>query len=303
MEAWQHKLIDSLKIVIGLFCFGTFSLNPMLDHLAKKYNVKPSEIRQMRLSKEFVVQTDKETIRIPMEEIAEHMLPSCRTCMDFTSELADISVGSAYPLPDWSTVIIRTKAGEDFFYEAVKEGVLNTWVIEQEPRVFERVAKAALEKRNNALVEASKMEEAYGYLPVRMLRETEELALFKAEQIMTKDVRAVKNKMTVSQLLDMMAKERHMAYPVVDDSGTPVGFVTLEEVSAIAKDKRENTQVGSIARKTLVTVEPEETALEIFRKMSANETGRVLVVRAKEPKKILGIVTKTDLMHALISHA
>jgi len=144
MEAWQHKFSSNLKITIGLFCFGSFSLTPLIEHITKTYKIKPTQIKSMYLSKEFVVETVKGEVRIPMEEIEQHILLSCQTCMDFTSELADLSIGSAYPLTDWSMVIIRTKEGEDFFYGAVEKGVINTWAIEAEPRVFERVVKAAL---------------------------------------------------------------------------------------------------------------------------------------------------------------
>ncbi|MEM2816234.1 MAG: Coenzyme F420 hydrogenase/dehydrogenase, beta subunit C-terminal domain [Candidatus Bathyarchaeia archaeon] len=300
MEAWQHKIIQSLSIVIGLFCFGTFSLSSVLNHIKEAYGVNPSEIKHMSLSKEFTVQTEKEKLRIPMHEIVEHLLPSCRTCMDFTAELADISVGSAYPLQDWSVVIIRTKAGEDFFYRAVEDGVLNTGVIEHEPRIFERVMIAALNKRFNALKEAERIQEAHGYLPVLMLRETEELAVIKVEEIMTRYVKSVPAEMSVEQLLGLMAKERHVAYPVINGDGKPVGIVTIEEASNVSKEKRSTTAVGTIARKTLVTAKVGETALDVFRKMSAQETGRVLIVSSEDPNRVVGLVTKTDLMHALI---
>ncbi|MCS7095896.1 MAG: Coenzyme F420 hydrogenase/dehydrogenase, beta subunit C-terminal domain [Nitrososphaerota archaeon] len=300
MEAWQHKIIQSLSIVIGLFCFGTFSLSSVLNRIKEAYGVNPSEIKHMSLSKEFTVQTEKEKIRIPMHDIVKHLLPSCKTCVDFTAELADISVGSAYPLHDWSVVIIRTKAGEEFFYRAVEDGVLNTGVIEYEPLVLERVMIAALNKRFNALKEAERIQQAYGYLPVLMLRETEELAIVKVEDIMTRYVKSVPAEMSVKQLLSLMAKERHVAYPVINSSGKPIGIVTIEEASNVPKEKRSNTAVGTIARKTLVTAKVGETALDVFRKMSAHETGRVLIVSPEDPDKVVGLVTKTDLMHALI---
>ncbi|TRO54684.1 hypothetical protein E2P63_00780, partial [Candidatus Bathyarchaeota archaeon] len=179
MEAWQHKIIDNLKITIGLFCFGTFSLSPLLDYIKEKYKIKPSEIKRLRIASKFEIHTKNGVIQIPMNEVEKHILPSCRVCTDFTSELADISVGSAYPLTDWSTVIIRTKAGEDFFYDAVSNGVINTWVIEQEPKVFERIVVAAMQKRTAALEQATEMEKVQGYLPALMLRETEALANIK----------------------------------------------------------------------------------------------------------------------------
>lgn len=100
LEAWQHKISGNLKITIDLFCFGTLSLNALLDYIKTKYCIEPSEIKHLRLSSNLVVTTAKGEIRIPMSEVSDHILPSCRKCTDFTSELADISVGSAYPLKD-----------------------------------------------------------------------------------------------------------------------------------------------------------------------------------------------------------
>ncbi len=300
IEAWQHKIGDNLAIIIGLFCFGTFSMAPLLKYIEDNYHIKPSEIKHMRLSSKFVVQTEKEVIRIPVSEIENIIMPSCRTCTDFTSELADISIGSAYPLDEWSTVIIRTKAGEDFFYNAVENGVINTWVIEQEPEVYERVVRAAMQKRASALQEAKKIEEKLGYLPVLMLRETDALAKVKVEDIMTKNVKAVNGKIMISELLDMMAKQHHIGYPVVNDDNEPIGVVTLEEACQIEKEKRDKTSVDQIVHRKPVAVQPGDTALDAFKKMSKFETGRVLVMDPADSKKMLGMVTKSDLMHTLI---
>lgn len=303
MEAWQHKIIDNLKITIGLFCFGTFSFSSMLDYIEKTYKIRSSDIKQMHLSSKFVIQTKTTEIRIPLSEIEKHIMPSCRTCMDFTSELADISVGGAYPLKDWSTVIIRTKAGEDFFYNAVENGIISTWVIEQEPKVFERVMLAAMQKRAEALKKAMEMEEVYGYLPTLLLRETADLACFKIEEIMTKNIQIVPYDMSVSQFLDYVAKHHHIGYPVASEKGELVGWVTIEEAAHVAKKKRAETSVSQIARKTMVVAYPDETALDVFKKMSEHETGRVIVLDRADSQKLLGIVTKADLMHALAKQA
>ncbi len=300
MEAWQHKLGNSLAITLGLFCFGSFSMTPLLEYIQKNYNVKPSEIKHMRLSSKFVVQTANDVIRIPIAEIEKHILPSCRTCTDFTNELADISIGSAYPLEDWSTVIIRTKAGEDFFYDAVENGVINTWVMEQEPNVYERVVRAAIQKRNAALKEAKTMEEKFGYLPVLMLRESDALAQVKVEDVMTRDVKTVPQNMSISDLLDLMTRQHHVGYPVVNDEGVPVGMISIEEAAQIDKARREKTLISQVMHRKPAFVNVGDTALDAFKKMSKHEIGRVLVVDPENPKKILGMVTKSDLMHTMI---
>jgi CBS domain-containing protein len=292
-----------MKITIGLFCFGTFSLSPLLKYVTEKYNIKPSEIKSMRLSRKFVIQTEKETIKIPLSEVKEHILPSCRTCTDFTAELADISVGGAYPLKDWSTVIIRTKAGEDFFYDAVENGVISTWVIEQEPEVMERVMIAATNKRRTALEEAKKMEEVYGYLPIRMLRESEALGKIKVEDIMTKDITTVEEDISVGQFLELIARNHHVGYPVVNKKGEPVGVATIEEAAKVAESRRKITPVSEITKQKIVPSYPGETALDAFRKMEKHEVGRIIVLDPANPKVMLGIITKTDLMHILTNNA
>ena len=299
MEAWQHKIISNLKITIGLFCFGTFSLSSLLKYIEENYKIKLSDIQRLNLSSKFEVQTENGVIQIPLPEIEEHILPSCRTCTDFTSELADISVGGAYPLKDWSTVVIRTKVGEDFFYDAVKNGVINTWVIEQEPKVFERIVVAAMQKRTAALKEAKELEKVYGYLPVLMLRETDAMAHIKIDDIMAKNIKTVPQDMKVSQFLSFVAMHHHIGYPVTNEKDEPVGWVTLEEAARVTKKKRDTTLVGQIARKKLVAAYPDETALDAFKRMSEHETGRVLIFDRANPKKLVGVVTKTDLMHTL----
>jgi coenzyme F420 hydrogenase subunit beta len=303
LGAWEHKISGDLKISIGLFCFGAFSLKPLLEYIEETYHIKSTDIKQMRLSKELVVQTEKEKINIPFEEVQSKILPSCRTCADFTSEFADISVGSAFPFTDWSVVIIRTKAGEDFFSDAEKKGVLNVRAIEQEPKVFERVIGTALNKRREALRAASKLEETEGFIPARLLRETDLLSHVKVEDIMTKDVRTVPCNMTVSQLLKQMATQQHTGYPVTDKKGELTGIVTIEEASRVDKQKRDETLVGSIARPNLDVVYPGETASDALRKMSEQETGRVLVLDPENPHRMIGIVTKADLLQALVKQA
>ncbi len=299
LEAWEHKITGNLKVIIGLFCFWTLSFGRLLNYLSKAYQINPDEIKRLNIVKELLVQTEKGTTRIPLSEIKPHILTSCETCTDFASELADISVGSAYPLQEWSTVIIRTKAGEDFFYSAVEAGVINTGVIELEPDAFANVIETAVQKRSHALKELNEMKEAYVPVPVRPLQEIAVLSQFKVKDVMTKDVKTVSPNFTVNQLLDFMAKHHHTGYPVVDKHEDLVGIVTLEDVTKVEKEKRDEALIRDIAQKNLVTIYPEELALDAFKKMRMREMGRIAVVDEANPKKLIGVLTKTDLRHIL----
>jgi coenzyme F420 hydrogenase subunit beta len=299
LEAWEHKITGNLKVIIGLFCYWTLSFGRLLDYLKKTYKINPEEIKRLDIVKDLIVQTEKDTVRVPLSEVKPNIMTSCETCTDFTSELADISVGSAFPLKEWSTVIIRTKAGEDFFYSAVEAGVINTGVIELEPDAFTHVIETAVRKRKNALTELNEMKEAYVPVPVRPLQEIAILSKIKVKDVMTKDVKSVPPSLTVNQFLDFMAKHHHTGYPVIDEKGELIGFMTLEDAAKVDKENRDTIIIGDIIRNNLVIVHPEELALDAFKKMSVNEIGRVAVVDPMNSKQLIGILAKTDLAHIL----
>jgi CIC family chloride channel protein len=116
---------------------------------------------------------------------------------------------------------------------------------------------------------------------------------------MTKNIQTIPYNTTVSKFLDLVAVHHHVGYPVINENGEPIGWVTLEEAAKVEKSKRDETLVDQIARRKFVIAYPEETALDTFKKMQKFEIGRVLVLDRADSKKILGIVTKTDLMHTL----
>jgi CIC family chloride channel protein len=138
---------------------------------------------------------------------------------------------------------------------------------------------------------------------VLMLRESEELAEIKVADIMTRNVKTVTEDTSVSAFLDIVARYHHITYPVVNKNGEPVGIATLEEASKIAQANRKDTPVSKIMRSKLVTAYPEETALDAFKKMEKHEVGRILIMDPENPKKMLGMVTKTDLMHIMTNNA
>ena len=151
LQAWQHKLMGSLRITIGLFCLWTFSLGRLLEYLLDEHNIAANEIQNVDLTaNEYVVTTENRVVQIPLSEAKLHIMNRCRTCTYFTSQLADISIGGAGPLKDWSIVIIRNREGEDFFNRAVKEGIITTKKIETEPDALAHLLQLATYKRDAA---------------------------------------------------------------------------------------------------------------------------------------------------------
>ena len=306
LEAWEHKIMDSLKLVIGFICLWTFSLGRLLDGLKETYKVKPHEIEKITLDKEYVIYMKGKTIKVPITEVKKHILASCLTCLDYTSQLADLSIGGAYPLDDWSTVIIRTEVGEKVFEDAVKSGVIRTKSIEEEPEVYTHLVDMANYKRKIALEEIERKRAAGEPVPpasVRLIqllpKELGLLSSLDVEHVMTRDVMTVSPETTIMEVLEIMMKHHHMGYPVLDKKGRLDGIVTFEDVMKVKPEARHKTKVHEVARKNLYTVYPDESVLEAYEKMTEHKVGRILVVDRKDPKRLLGIITRTDIMQTL----
>ena len=90
-----------------------------------------------------------------------------------------------------------------------------------------------------------------------------------------------------------------MGYPIVNEKGELIGIVTFEDVSKVPASKRSKTLAKEIAHKRLVTVNTDTSAMEVYEKMDKHKIGRILVVDKENPKKLLGIITKTDILHIL----
>jgi coenzyme F420-reducing hydrogenase beta subunit len=95
------------------------------------------------------VETDEGLLDLDHDKVRSHSRETCRSCYDFTSELADLSVGSTEWKEDWNTLIVRTDAGRSFVEAAVRQG----W-IEREPFPEERLRllrEASFNKKQRVL--------------------------------------------------------------------------------------------------------------------------------------------------------
>lgn len=307
IESWEHKIIRSLRIIIGLICLWVFSFPELEKYLKKNYGVEADEMRMIDLGKEYRVYTKMgETINIPISNVKPNVLGSCSMCSDFTSELADISVGGAHPLKDWSIVIIRTEIGEELFTEAVEGGVINVKGVEKKPEVFTNFVETATLKKSLALEEVNRRRKAGEPVPPALIRmiellpkEVSRLSNITAGEIMTKKVVTINPETTIEDLLNLMCKHHHMGYPILDGQNQLFGIVTFSEVAKVPPSERGMVKVKDIASRRLITAYPDETAYKIHERMNRYNIGRILIVDRENPRKLLGIISKTDIIHSL----
>ncbi len=120
--------------------------------------------------------------------------------------------------------------------------------------------------------------------------------LVKAEEVMTKDVVTIPAEMPASMVELYYLEHRHEGYPVIFE-GKLLGMVTIKDVP-IDEEEKKNTQVGDITSSFLIVAEPDETIHEVLAKMNKHNIGRVPVVQKDNPKSLIGIISKHDIIKA-----
>ena len=103
---------------------------------------------------------------------------------------------------------------------------------------------------------------------------------------------------TVEDVLQLMQQTRHNGFPVVDRDGWLVGVIALEDVRRVEAEKRQSTSVREAMTRDPVTITPSETLADASRKMALKEIGRLPVVDGEDLRKVIGIITRSDIVGA-----
>lgn len=139
---------EKIGLAIGLFCMENFSYKSMQtiveDHAAKSLG----SVKKMEITKgKFWVYTDRGNVAtVPLKDTHKYEQPGCHVCLDYVSNLGDISTGSVGSPDGWSTVFIRTKKGNEVWSKAVDAGMFETKPIEDVKPGLDLLRKLAKEK-------------------------------------------------------------------------------------------------------------------------------------------------------------
>jgi coenzyme F420 hydrogenase subunit beta len=114
---------ERIDLIIGLFCFWGLDYS-IYDLFKKKYKIQRIEKADIPKDAGLSLQTDQGNITLTLEETRQFIRTGCYSCVDPTSELADLAVGSTEQDPGWCTVIIRTDKGEESLNIAVESGLI-----------------------------------------------------------------------------------------------------------------------------------------------------------------------------------
>jgi len=147
----KRTAIDQVELIVGLFCTWALRYDSFVQFLMAR--VDSSRIMKLDITpppeRLLKVTTDSEILEIPLDEIRSFIRPACRVCLDMTSELSDISVGTVEGLEGWSTVVVRTRQGEKLLEQAEKTKVIDVQPLPEAK--LKHLKDASLLKKRRAL--------------------------------------------------------------------------------------------------------------------------------------------------------
>jgi len=114
---------------------------------------------------------------------------------------------------------------------------------------------------------------------------------------MATDVMPAHPSNNVQTVLNLISKYGHIGYPVLDDNRL-VGIVTFKDAERVPVEDREVVLVEQVMTPvtSLIVTYPDESLEDALRKLVLNDIGRLPVVDPDDQSKILGIVTKSDII-------
>ena len=144
----QHYTDSPIDVKLGLFCMENFSYK-YFENLLEEYDLKMDDIEKFQIEKGyiFLLLKTKETVKIPLSVAKRVIRKNCSICVELTSETSDISIGSIGSEEGWSTLIIRTKKGEEIVNGALEQKFIEAKELnETQFELLNRIAETKISK-------------------------------------------------------------------------------------------------------------------------------------------------------------
>jgi tRNA nucleotidyltransferase (CCA-adding enzyme) len=132
---------------------------------------------------------------------------------------------------------------------------------------------------------------------VEQLARTAARPAISAADLMTRRVRTTRRDASVAEAEALMARYGHSALPVVDEAGVVRGLLVRRDLDRALRHGLRDAPLARYIWQHPTVVAPDASLAEVRQALAADNgerTGRVLV--AGEDKRLLGIITRSDLL-------
>ena len=118
---------------------------------------------------------------------------------------------------------------------------------------------------------------------------------------MSRDIEVIPEDMNLEKLKEFVYKRKFNSFPVVDAQGRLSGILSLSDCQAALMKGDMSVTAHDIATHNVVTVTDEDTYFSALNKISGPDFAILPVVDSNDPKKLLGVISRRDIMSAFSS--
>jgi CIC family chloride channel protein len=137
-------------------------------------------------------------------------------------------------------------------------------------------------------------------VPNRFRRDVDLLESVTVGEAMEREFDSVRETLPLKDLTAEFERTHHHGFTVLDDQGNMYGVVSLGDLEkSMLKPDYEKLTVADIATTSnLATGYPEESISEALWRMGVRRIGRLPVVERKNPRKVIGMLRRQDIVEA-----
>ncbi len=128
-------------------------------------------------------------------------------------------------------------------------------------------------------------------------RDLNVLEMITVAEAMSRDFKTVAPDMPLAELGRLLEEDRRQDFPVVDGHGLLYGIVTLSDYRRALEEGSGKT-VAEICTCDPVAVFPDQSLHQAIYLLSARDIGRLPVVSREDPRRIVGMLRRYDLVRA-----
>ena len=135
-------------------------------------------------------------------------------------------------------------------------------------------------------------------IKIRRGREVDIMTSIIVKDVMTTNIQTVSEDDNVETLNVLMQVSRHIGFPVVNSEDKLTGIVTLSDLRNRVKPGEINKKIGNITTREVEVAYPDETLDIALKRLASKQIGRLPVVAREDKTKLLGLITRSDIVNA-----
>jgi CIC family chloride channel protein len=130
-------------------------------------------------------------------------------------------------------------------------------------------------------------------------RDVEVLEAITVGEVMQTETKILHETDSLPAAAELLVQTRHHGLPVLNDREELVGILTVQDIDRLQPEGDLSKQtVGDACTRELLTAFPEEAIGAALRRMSIRDVGRLPVVKSSDPRQLVGVLRRTDIVRA-----